>query len=91
MANDNNKEDQQRSQQGSGSAENIGESRDAQKARNTVVGIDERKDIADQTGLKPEDIIDLQDTGALSGRDDAAGGSGDEMTGTSSGDATEKF
>lgn len=91
MENDNSKEIKQRSQQGGGSAENIGEGREAQKARNTVVGSDERKNIAEQTGLKPEDITDIQDTGALSGRDDASGGSGDDMTGTSSGEATEKF
>ena len=90
MANDN-KEEQQRSQQGSGSAENRGESREAQKAQNTVVGTEERKNIADQAGLQPEDIIDVQDTGALSGRDDASGGSGDDMAGAGTGDATEKF
>jgi len=41
--------------------------------------------------LQPEDIAALQQTGALSGRDDAAGGSGDGMTNTSSNEPTEKF
>ena len=76
---------------GSGSAENKGESREAQKAQMTNIPEQERKDIADQTGLKPDDIVDLQQTGALTGRDDAAGGSGHGMTGTSSNEGTERF
>ena len=79
---------------GSGSAENKGESREAQKAQMTNISDiseQERKDIADQTGLKPDDIVDLQQTGALSGRDDAAGGSGDGMTSTSSNEGTDRL
>ena len=76
---------------GSGSSENVGENRNAQKNEKATVGSDERKDIAEQTGLKPEDIGDIQQTGNLSGRDDAAGGSGDRMEETSDNDATDKF
>ena len=78
-------------QGGSGSAENKGESRDAQKAPGTHISNEERKGIADQTGLKPDDIIDLQQTGALIGRDDNSGGSGDGMSSTSTNQGTEKF
>lgn len=91
MATDNSKESQQRGQQGSGSAENIGNNREAQKSGKTIISDDERKDIADQTGLQTEDIADLQQTGALSGRDDAAGGSGDDMTTISGNEPTDKF
>lgn len=91
MATDNNEENQQRGQQGSGSAENTGSNREAQKSVKTIVSDDERKDIAEQTGLQPEDIADVQQTGALSGRDDAAGGSGDDMTTVSSNEPTDKF
>jgi hypothetical protein len=76
---------------GSGSAENKGEERQSQKAPLTTLTEEQRNDIAHQTGLKPGDIADVQQTGALSGRDDASGGSGDEMTTTSSDEKTDRF
>jgi len=66
-------------QQGSGSAENLGENRDTQKAQNTQLDKSERQDIGEQAGLGRDQITDLSEMGALSGRDDASGGSGDEM------------
>ena len=87
----NNKEYQQQGQGGSGSAENIGKDRQEQKAKLTSLSDEERNEIASQTGLKPGDIADVQQTGALSGRDDAAGGSGDGMETTSGNQPTEKF
>ena len=76
---------------GTGSAENQGRDREDQRAKNTTVSEDEKQNIADQTGLKPEDITDVQETGGLSGRGDAAGGSGDDMTTTSTNDKTRTF
>lgn len=81
----------QQQQGGSGSAENKGDARDAQKATLTTLNEQQTVDIAEQTGLQPTDIADLQSTGALSGRDDAAGGSGDDMTSTSSNTGTDRF
>ena len=76
---------------GTGSAENIGDERESQKAPLTTLNEGQKKEIADQAGLKPEDIADVQQTGALSGRDDASGGSGDDMTSTSSNEGTDRF
>lgn len=81
----------QQQQGGSGSAENKGDARDAQKASLSSLNEQQAVDIAEQTGLQPTDVADLQSTGALSGRDDAAGGSGDNMTGTSSNEGTERL
>ena len=80
----------QKAQHGSGSSESQGESRDAQKAK-VEVSEEEKKDIADQTGLQPGDITDIKDLGGLSGRDDLSGGSGDDMTSTSSNEPTETY
>ncbi len=87
MATENNRQ----GEGGSGSAENKGQSREDQKAQNTVVGEQERSDIAEQAGLKPGEVADLQDLGGPSGRDDASGGSGDDMNNTSSNQGTERF
>jgi hypothetical protein len=88
----NNSNDSNRQGQGgSGSAENIGQPREAQKAQMTHVDEQQKKDIAEQTGLKPDDILGLDETGATSGRDDFAGGSGDDMESTDSDAGTDKF
>ena len=84
-------ESNRQGQGGSGSAENKGQSRQDQLSQSMSIGSDERQDIADQTGLKPEDIADLQDVGGMSGRGDAAGGSGDDMENTSTNEGTDKF
>jgi hypothetical protein len=84
-------ENNSQGQGGSGSAENKGQSRQDQLSKAMSIGSDERQDIADQTGLKPEDIADLQDVGGMSGRGDAAGGSGDNMENTSTNEGTDKF
>ena len=77
--------------EGSGSAENKNEGREFQKAAKTEVRTEERADIAAQTGLQSSDIADLRETGALSGRDDLSGGSGDGMENTSDNEPTERF
>ena len=80
----------QKGQQGSGSAEARGESREAQKTDVDLTD-DQKQDIAEQTDLKPEDIISIRDTGAVSGRDDLSGTSGDDMSGASTDQPTEKM
>jgi hypothetical protein len=81
----------QRAQEGSGSAENTGQERDQQKPPKGTIDQSEKNRIAAETGLKPEDIAGLKETGARSGRDDSAGGSGDQMEEVSDRQPTEKF
>lgn len=76
---------------GSGSAENMGGTREDQKAQHTHLDSEQKADIAKQAQLKPEDIVTVEETGATSGRDDAGGGSGDNIENTSSNDGTDKF
>lgn len=78
-------------QGGSGSAENIGQPREAQKAKLTHLDENQKEEIAEQTGLRPQDIMALDETGGTSGRDDLAGGSGDDMESTDSDAQTDKF
>lgn len=79
------------SQQGSGSAENVGKDRNEQVAQNINVNNEQRDDIARDAGVGKKDLADLNDLGANSGRDDFSGGSGDDMTGQSTGGETDKF
>jgi hypothetical protein len=79
-----------KAQQGSGSAENRGDSRESQKAQYTQTDKDERKDLAEQAGLGRKRMSDLDELGALSGRDDYAGGSGDDMSNQSTNEETDR-
>ena len=85
-----NKDQFEKAQQGSGSAENIGQERQAQQAGNAVLSDEEKQNLAAQLGEGPNAIVGLKDLGALSGRDDAAGGMGDGMEGESTGEATDR-
>jgi len=76
--------------QGSGSAENIGESREAQKNRDFDLTDKEKQDIANQIDVNKEDVADPEDLGAGSGRDDYAGGFGDGMSSQSTNQATDR-
>ena len=80
----------QQGQPGSGSAENTGRNREEQKNRNTEIDKQERTNIAGEMGKGPNPVADLRDLGALSGRDDAAGGSGDRMENESTDKATDR-
>jgi hypothetical protein len=80
----------QPAQQGSGSAENKGQDRDARQNSKTVISDQERQNLAAQLGEGPNAVVGLKDLGALSGRDDAAGGSGDGMESQNTGDATDR-
>jgi hypothetical protein len=85
-----NKETFQQAQQGSGSAENMGQDRSAQQNSNTVLSDEEKQNLAAQMGEGPNAVVGLKDLGALSGRDDASGGSGDRMEDQSTGAATDR-
>jgi hypothetical protein len=86
-----NKQNQQQSLHGSGSAENKGQDRSAQKSRSTNISQEERQKIAGQMGKGPNRIADIKDLGGMSGRDDSSGGSGDRMEDQSTDQGTERF
>lgn len=73
------KEDFQKSQQGTGSAENKGERRSQQKNQTTDLSFDQKNKIAHQAGLGRDRMADIEDSGGLSGRDDYAGSDNDGM------------
>ena len=85
-----NKKPFESSQQGSGSAENKGQDRNTQQNSKTVLSEEERQNLAAQMGEGPNAIVGLKDMGALSGRDDASGGSGDRMENESTGEPTDR-
>lgn len=85
-----NKEPFQTSQQGSGSTENKGQDRSEQQNNKTVLSDEERQNLASQLGEGLNAVVGLKDMGALSGRDDASGGSGDRMEDSSTGDTTDR-
>lgn len=80
----------QTSQEGSGSAENKGQNRSEQQAKNTNLSPQEKRDVASQLGKGKNRVADLDDLGMRSGRDDAAGGSGDRMENESTGESTDR-
>lgn len=86
---ENNKDQFQRPQQGTGSAENKGQSRSEQQKSKSLLSDEERQNLAGQMGEGPNSLVGLKDMGALSGRDDASGGSGDRMEDTSTGEPTD--
>jgi hypothetical protein len=86
-----NKQDNQQSLHGSGSAENKGQDRSAQKNRSTNISQQDRQNLAAQIGKGPNRIADIEDLGGMSGRDDSSGGSGDHMEDQSSDQKTDRF
>lgn len=85
----NQKEQFQQSQAGSGSAEQTGRERAAQQ-QNLQPGNNEKQDIASQIGEDRNRVSSIRETGGLSGRDDAAGGSGDRMENENSNEPTDR-
>ena len=77
-------------QQGSGSAENRGSDRDDQRHSLTNPDKTEKKDIAGNISESKNHLAGLKDLGQLSGRDDYAGGSGDDMSSQSTGEKTDR-
>jgi hypothetical protein len=80
----------QEGQQGSGSAENTGRDRQEQQNDMTNVPREKREDIVEEAGLKQEDLTDISELGQQSGRDDYAGSPGDDMSGQSTGQRTDR-
>ena len=77
------------SQQGTGSAENMGKEREAQKNQKTDVSENEKQDIAAQMGKGPNPVTDIREMGGLSGRDDQSGES-EGMRDENSNDETDR-
>ncbi|MGV3656446.1 MAG: hypothetical protein ACO1NX_00775 [Chitinophagaceae bacterium] len=75
--------------QGTGSAEQTGRNREAQQAK-TDMSKEERKDVAGEGGIGRKHIATQKDLGTDSGRDDYAGGSGDDMSTQSTNERTDR-
>lgn len=84
------KEQFEQSKKGSGSAEQTGRDRSSQENKNATLSDQERQNIAGQMGEGSNPVTSLKDMGAMSGRDDAAGGSGDRMKQESTGEPTDR-
>lgn len=76
MTNDREKAQQQ---QGTGSAENLGSERQEQFNELSELSLEERIAVADRIGIPVENMGDAAETGAMSGRDDLAGSSNEDM------------
>jgi hypothetical protein len=87
---DRNKENMQRSQQGTGSAENTGREREEQKNRTVDVNKQQGQQIAGEMGKGPNQLRDIRHMGGMSGRDDYAGGDNDGMSNENSNEPTER-
>lgn len=77
-------------QEGSGSAENTGGSRQDQQNNMQQISPQEQKELEQQIGTGAGSVVGLHDLGQTSGRDDASGGSGDDMERTSTGEPTDR-
>ena len=76
-------------QQSSGSAENAGRGRSDQKHPEYNDQLDQEQILRD-LGRDGSRLAGLKDMGSLSGRDDYAGGSGDEMSNESTNEETDR-
>lgn len=74
------KEDLQNSQQGTGSAEDNGESGNAQKNQAKNISNSQNTDMSREAGLGSNRITDVEEMGGLSGRNDFAGGDRDDLS-----------
>lgn len=78
-----------KSQEGSGSAENQGRSRIEQRQPMRDVTEQEKRDIEQEIGTGPGSVAGIGDLGGNAGRDDLSGGSGDGMEDQHTRQATE--
>ncbi|HZF63486.1 MAG TPA: hypothetical protein VEZ55_03325 [Chitinophagaceae bacterium] len=76
------------SQQGSGSAENTGRPREEQQQQ--MQDQPDQEQILRDLGRDSTRLASLKDMGSLSGRDDYAGGSGDQMSEENTNEETER-
>lgn len=74
-------------QPGTGSAENVGRSREDQVNKQDNIS---KKKVADDTGLSQNNIAHLYDLGATSGRDDYSGSNNDGMDAEDTGKPTDR-
>jgi hypothetical protein len=81
---------QPKSQEGTGSAENKQGKRNEQQNTDTELTPQQRQQTADEIGESTDKIGDIRETGNLSGRDDASGGSGDRMENENTGERTDR-
>ncbi|HEY0039904.1 MAG TPA: hypothetical protein VGB71_04525 [Flavisolibacter sp.] len=86
----NDRENNPQQQPGTGSAENLDRDRKEQFNELSELSLEERMAVADQIGVPVDSVIDIASTGAMSGRDDAAGGSNDQMEEQSTGQETDR-
>lgn len=84
------KEDLQNSQQGTGSSENKGESRDQQTNQIRNVSGNQLDDMANKAGLGRDRMTDIEEMGGMSGRDDYAGGDNDNMSNQNTNEPTRR-
>jgi hypothetical protein len=85
-----NKDSMQKSQPGTGSAENMGKDRNEQVNQSKDMSRQDRQNIASEIGEHPSKLANLRDMGTLSGRDDSSGGSGDRMEDENTGERTDR-
>ena len=78
------------SQQGSGSAENRGDVREAQQNQTKDLGKMNEQQKQEATSGSNVPLADLNSLGGLSGRDDYAGGDADGMSDQSTGEETDR-
>lgn len=84
------KSENERSSQGTGSAEQTGRNRSDQQQRGMDLNKQDTKDIAQQAGVGRKQIATQKDLGAQSGRDDYAGGSDNVMDDQDTGQQTDR-
>lgn len=73
----------QNGRQGTGSAEQTGREREAQQQNS-------QQNISEEMGNDKDRLSSIEELGGFSGRDDYAGGSGDDMSSENTGDATDR-
>jgi hypothetical protein len=82
------KEQLDQSKSGTGSAEQTGRDRAEQRQEQQDVDQQQRQDVGNQIGVSSNEITSAKELGQMSGRDDASGGSGDDMENENSGGRT---
>ena len=82
------KEQLDQSKSGTGSAGQTGRDRAEQRQEQQDLDQQQRQDVGNQIGVSPNDITSAKELGQMSGRDDASGGSGEDMENENTGERT---
>jgi hypothetical protein len=77
-------------QTGTGSPENLDRDRNERLNELSELSLEERMAVADRIGIPVENVSEAAATGTMSGRDDAAEGSTDEMEDESASEETDR-